>query len=72
MKNLLMLFSAMASVVMMTTPAVAEDAVSAGKVKVVNAEKKDFVLTDTPARIGRSSWVIPSLSIVAARRARAT
>jgi hypothetical protein len=50
MKNLLMWFSAMAAVVMLAGPAVAEDAISAGKVKRVNAEKKDFVLTDSAGK----------------------
>jgi hypothetical protein len=54
MKNLLMCFGAMAAVVMLAGPAVAEDAVSAGKVKVVNAEKKDFVLTDSAGK----DWTI--------------
>jgi hypothetical protein len=54
MKNLLMWFSAMAAVVMLAGPAVAEDAVSAGKVKGVNAEKKDFVLTDSAGK----DWTI--------------
>ena len=54
MKNLLMYFGAMAAVVMLAGPAVAEDAVSAGKVKVVNAEKKDFVLTDSAGK----DWTI--------------
>jgi hypothetical protein len=54
MKNLLMWFSAVAAVVMLAGPAVAEDAVSAGKVKVVNAEKKDFVLTDNAGK----DWTI--------------
>src|SRR5580693_4637767 len=54
MKNLLMWFSALAAVVMLAGPAVAEDAVSAGKVKGVNAEKKDFVLTDSAGK----DWTI--------------
>jgi hypothetical protein len=54
MKNLLMWFSALAAVVMLAGPAVAEDAVSAGKVKGVNAEKKDFVLTDNAGK----DWTI--------------
>jgi Cu/Ag efflux protein CusF len=54
MKNLLMWFSAMAAVVMLAGPAVAEDAISAGKVKGVNAEKKDFVLTDSAGK----DWTI--------------
>src|SRR3984957_7328104 len=54
MKNLLMWFSAVAAVVMLAGPAVAEDAVSAGKVKGVNAEKKDFVLTDSAGK----DWTI--------------
>jgi Cu/Ag efflux protein CusF len=54
MKNLLMWFSAVAAVVMLAGPAVAEDAVSAGKVKGVNAEKKDFVLTDNAGK----DWTI--------------
>ena len=54
MKNLLMCFGAMAAVVMLAGPALAEDAISAGKVKVVNAEKKDVVLTDNAGK----DWTI--------------
>jgi Cu/Ag efflux protein CusF len=54
MKNLLMCFGAMAAVVMLAGPVVAEDAISAGKVKGVNAEKKDFVLTDSAGK----DWTI--------------
>jgi Cu/Ag efflux protein CusF len=50
MKNLLMWFSAAAALVMMASPAVADDAIAAGKVKGVNAEKKEFVLTDTAGK----------------------
>ena len=54
MKNLLMWFGSMAAIVMMAGPAMADDAISAGNVKGVNAEKKDFVLTD---RAGKD-WTI--------------
>jgi len=39
-------FSAMAAFVLLAGPTAASDAVAAGKVKTVNAEKKEFVLTD--------------------------
>jgi hypothetical protein len=54
MKNLLMCASAMAAIVLLAGPAVADDAIAAGKVKGVNAEKKDFVLTDTAGK----DWTI--------------
>ena len=54
MKNLLMLFGAMGAFVVMAGPAMAADAVSAGKIKAVNAEKKDFVLTDSEGK----DWTI--------------
>jgi hypothetical protein len=54
MKKLLALVSALAAVVMLAGPAVAEDTVAAGKIKGVNAEKKDFVLTDSAGK----DWTI--------------
>jgi hypothetical protein len=54
MKNLLMWFGAMAAIVMMAGTAVADEAVSAGKVKAVNAEEKNFVLTDSAGK----DWTI--------------
>jgi hypothetical protein len=54
MKNLLMWFSAMAAIVMLACPAVADDAISAGRVKGVNADKKEFVLTDAAGK----DWTI--------------
>ncbi len=50
MKNLLMWFGAMAAIVMVTGPAVADDTISAGKIKGVSAEKREFVLTDTAGK----------------------
>ncbi len=41
---------AMAAFVLLTGPTVASDTVAAGKVKAVNAEKKEFVLTDSEGK----------------------
>jgi hypothetical protein len=54
MNRLLTCFGAMAAVVMLAGPAFGEDTVAAGKVKGVNAEKKDFVLTDSAGK----DWTI--------------
>src|SRR5580700_4379949 len=54
MKNLLMWSSTLAAIVMMAGPALADDAVTAGKIKGVNAEKKDVVLTDSAGK----DWTI--------------
>jgi hypothetical protein len=54
MKKLLTWISALAAVVILAGPAMAEDAIAAGKVKGVNAEKKDFVLTDSAGK----DWTI--------------
>jgi hypothetical protein len=47
-------FSAMATVVLLAGPVVADDAIAAGKVKAINAEKKEFVLTDSAGK----DWTI--------------
>jgi predicted lipoprotein with Yx(FWY)xxD motif len=46
MKSFLKCASAMAAIVLLTGMASAADAISAGKVKAVHSEKKEFVLTD--------------------------
>ena len=43
-------FSAMATVVLLAGPAVADDAIAAGKIKAIHAEKKEFVLTDSAGK----------------------
>ena len=47
-------FRAMAAIVLLAGPAVAADAVAAGKVKGINSEKKEFVLTDNAGK----DWTI--------------
>ncbi len=47
-------FSAMAAIFLLTGPAVAADAIAAGKVKEVNADKKELVLTDSAGK----DWTI--------------
>jgi Cu/Ag efflux protein CusF len=47
-------FSAMATVVLLAGPAVADDAIAAGKIKAIHAEKKEFVLTDSAGK----DWTI--------------
>jgi hypothetical protein len=47
-------FSAMATFVLLAGPVVADDAIAAGKVKAINAEKKEFVLTDSAGK----DWTI--------------
>ena len=42
--------SAVAAVVFLAAPAAAADAIAAGKVKSINADKKEFVLTDSAGR----------------------
>ena len=46
MKSFMKCVGAVAAVVLMTSAAVAGDTITAGKVKSVNADKKEFVLTD--------------------------
>jgi hypothetical protein len=46
MKNFSKWFSALAAFVMLAGPAVADDAIAAGKVKGIHADKREFVLTD--------------------------
>jgi hypothetical protein len=43
-------FSAAAAIVLLTSPAVAADAIYAGKVKAINSDKKEFVLTDAAGK----------------------
>jgi len=43
-------FCAMAAFVLLAGPTVAADAIAAGKIKAVNAEKKEFVLTDSDSK----------------------
>jgi hypothetical protein len=50
MKRLLKWVSAVAAVVLLAGTAVAADAIAAGKVKGVNADKKEVVLTDTDGK----------------------
>ena len=47
-------FSAMATFVLLAGPAMAADTIAAGKIKAVNAEKKDIVLTDSDGK----DWTI--------------
>jgi hypothetical protein len=54
MKNFSKWFSGLAVIVLLAGPAVAADAISAGKVKEVNAGKKEFVLTDSAGK----DWTI--------------
>ena len=54
MKSFSKWFSAMAAVVLLAGPAVAADAIAAGKVKAINADKKEFVLTDSAGK----DWTI--------------
>jgi hypothetical protein len=50
MKNFSKWFSGLAAIVLLAGPAVAADAVAAGKVKEVNAGKEEFVLTDSAGK----------------------
>ena len=43
-------FGAMAAIFLLAGPAVAADAIAAGKVKAVNADNKEIVLTDGAGR----------------------
>ena len=54
MKNFSKWFSGLEVIVLLAGPAVAADAISAGKVKEVNAGKKEFVLTDSAGK----DWTI--------------
>ena len=54
MKSFSKWFSAMAAFVLLAGPVVADDAIAAGKVKAINAEKKEFVLTDSAGK----DWTI--------------
>ena len=47
MKSFSKWFSALAALVLLAGPAVAGDAIAAGRVKGIHADKKEFVLTDT-------------------------
>jgi Cu/Ag efflux protein CusF len=50
MMNFSKWFSALAGFVLLAGPAVAGDAIAAGKVKGVDADKKEFVLTDSAGK----------------------
>jgi hypothetical protein len=54
MKAFTQWFCAMAAIVLLAGPAVAADAVAAGKVKAINSDKKEFVLTDSAGK----DWTI--------------
>jgi hypothetical protein len=54
MKNISQWLCAMGAFVVLAGPAMAADAIAAGKIKAVNAEKKDFVLTDSEGK----DWTI--------------
>jgi hypothetical protein len=54
MMNFSKWFSALAAFVLLAGPAVADDAVAAGKVKAIHADKKEFVLTDSAGK----DWTI--------------
>ena len=50
MKSFSKWFSALAAFVLLAGPAVAGDAIAAGKVKGIQADKKEFVLTDSAGK----------------------
>lgn len=50
MKSLSMWVSALAATVLLAASAAAADAISAGKVKSINSDKKEFVLTDAAGK----------------------
>jgi len=54
MKNFSKWFSALAAFVLLAGPAVAGDVIAAGKVKGIDADKKEFVLTDSAGK----DWTI--------------
>jgi len=54
MMNFSKWFSALAAFVLLAGPAVAGDAIAAGKVKGIHADKKEFVLTDSAGK----DWTI--------------
>ena len=67
MKSFSKWFSALAALVLLAGPAVAGDAIAAGRVKGIHADKKEFADSIAPARSGRSSSATPSSSTVAAK-----
>lgn len=54
MRVIARLFGTMAAFVLLAAPAIASDAVAAGKVKAIHSEKKEFVLTDSAGK----DWTI--------------
>lgn len=54
MKRISQWLCAMGAFVVLAGPAIAADAIAAGKIKAVNAEKKDIVLTDSDGK----DWTI--------------
>ena len=54
MKSFSKWFSALAALVLLAGPAVAGDAIAAGRVKGIHADKKEFVLTDSAGK----DWTI--------------
>ena len=64
MKSMMKWMSGVAAIVLMTGVASAADTVAAGKVKSVNADKKEFVLTDVAGK----DWTIKLADDVAINR----
>jgi len=50
MKSFSKWFGATAAIILLAAPAVAADAIHAGKVKAINSDKKEFVLTDAAGK----------------------